>query len=163
MCKIYVDAENTTKQIANSVLYSLLSKAINKNTKGSTMLSEYVEMAESFLSKHNATMEIEEVDVRNSHFVYEVTIERDDKAFMFEYNGSVYDYMHNEEANVYDVLAYLQKYEVGTIDDFIHDYDYGTDKHSISEIMSTYEAVKNEYKNVYNLFSDCMNELREIY
>ena len=126
------------------------------------MLSEYVEMAENFLSKHNATMEIEEVDVRNRRFVYEVTIERGDKSYTFEFTGSEYDYMHNEEANAYDVLACLQKYEVGTIDDFVYEYDYGTDKHSISEIMSTYEAIKNEYENVYNLFRDCMIELREI-
>lgn len=126
------------------------------------MLSEYVEMAESFLSKHNATMEIEEVDVRDRHFVYEVTIERGDKSFTFEFTGSEYDYMHNEEANVYDVLACLQKYEVGTLDDFAEEYGYGIGEYRISEIMSTYEAVKNEYENVYNLFSDCIDELREI-
>jgi hypothetical protein len=128
------------------------------------MLSEHVKMAENFLSKHNATMKIEEVDVLNRHWVYEVTIERGDKSFAFEFTGSEYDYIYNEEANdnVYDVLAYLQKYEVGTIDDFIHKYDYGTDKHSISEIISTYETINNEYENVYNLFSDCMDELREI-
>lgn len=126
------------------------------------MLSEYVKMAENFLSKHNATMEIEEVDVRNRHFIYKVTIERDDKSFTFEFTGSEYDYMHNEEANVYDVLACLQKYEVGTIDDFAEEYGYGIGEYRISEIMSTYEAVNNEYENVYNLFSDCMDELREI-
>ena len=130
------------------------------------MLSEYVEMAENFLNKHNATMEIEEGNFDVHDLVYEVTIERGDKSYTFEFTGSEYDYMHNEEANVYDVLACLQKYEVGALDDFAEEYGYGIGEYRISEIMSTYEAVKNaiknEYENVCNLFSDCMDELREI-
>lgn len=61
----------------------------------------------------------------------------------------------------YSVLACIQKYEVGTIDDFVADfgYDFSCDsyeeaKEKISSIQKTYNAVKEEYKNFSSLFEN---------
>lgn len=58
----------------------------------------------------------------------------------------------------YDVLACLQKYDVGTFEDFCGDYGYDND--SIKS-LKTYKAVKKEYENVIKMFGDVMNELEE--
>ena len=61
----------------------------------------------------------------------------------------------------YSVLACIQKYEVGTIDDFIADFGYDFScnsyeeaKEKISSIQKTYNAVKEEYKNFSSLFEN---------
>jgi len=61
----------------------------------------------------------------------------------------------------YSILASVQKYEVGTIDDFIADFGYDFScnsyeeaKEKISSIQKTYNAVKEEYKNFSSLFKN---------
>lgn len=60
----------------------------------------------------------------------------------------------------YDVLACLQKYDVGTFDDFCSEFGYDEDSRSAKK---TYKAVVKEYDNVCKLWADEeIEQLQEI-
>jgi len=59
----------------------------------------------------------------------------------------------------YDVLACVQKYDIGTFSDFCSEFGYDTDS---KKAEKTYFAVQEEFKNINNLFSDVMDKLMEI-
>lgn len=52
---------------------------------------------------------------------------------------------------LYDVLTCLQKYDVGTFDDFCGEFGYDTDSRSAKK---TYKAVVKEYDKMCSLFSE---------
>lgn len=64
----------------------------------------------------------------------------------------------------YDVLACLEKYEVGTMNDFFHEFGY--EVHSADDMfsfMNTYNAVVKEYNDLRRIFTEeQMEMLREI-
>jgi hypothetical protein len=56
---------------------------------------------------------------------------------------------------MYDVLSCLQKYDVGSLEDFCSEFGYNFE--TISEhkrIRSIYDAVCEEYEGFSNLFDD---------
>ncbi len=60
----------------------------------------------------------------------------------------------------YDVLACLQKYDVGTFEDFVNEFGYDEDS---KRAHKTYKAVVKEFDNVCKLWSDEeIEQLREI-
>ena len=59
----------------------------------------------------------------------------------------------------YDILACLQKYEVGTFENFCGDFGYDTDSRKAFE---TYIAVQKEFEGVKKVFGDVLEELAEI-
>lgn len=69
------------------------------------------------------------------------------------------------EPTAYDVLAGLTKYEVGSFEDFCHDFgydlynDYGKRN---ANSYGLYKAVCREYNHVIDMFYDCLDELCEI-
>ena len=60
---------------------------------------------------------------------------------------------------MYDILSCLEKYENANFDDFCSNYGYDNDS---IKALKTYKAVSKEYKNVFRLFGDIMEELQEI-
>jgi len=56
-----------------------------------------------------------------------------------------------QKPSSYDVLACLQKYEVGTFEDFCSNFGYEEDSRKSENI---YKAVLKEYDNLCKLFSD---------
>lgn len=61
---------------------------------------------------------------------------------------------------LYDVLACLQKYDVGSFEDFCWEFGYDTDSRSAKK---TYKAVVKEYDKMCSLFSENdLEVLREI-
>jgi len=64
------------------------------------------------------------------------------------------------EPSEYGVLSCLQKYDVGTFENFCADFGYDVDSRKAEKI---YKAVCEEYKNLCTIFSDVeIEELREI-
>lgn len=62
--------------------------------------------------------------------------------------------------NAYDVLACLQKYDVGTFEDFCSEFGYDEDSRTAERI---YFAVQKEYKELASIFTEeQMEELCEI-
>jgi hypothetical protein len=71
---------------------------------------------------------------------------------------AAYDFAHDwKEPSDYSVLACLQKYDCGTLEDFCSEFGYDTDS---IRARKTYEAVRDEYLNLAKLFSD--EELKEM-
>lgn len=65
-----------------------------------------------------------------------------------------------EEPTAYSILACLQKYDVGTFENFCGEFGYDTDS---KKVEKTYSAVVEEFKNVCALFTDAeIEELQEI-
>ena len=82
-----------------------------------------------------------------------------------KYNKELTKLKKESQPTCYDVLACLEKYDVGTLDDFMLEFGYEckTAK-DISNVLETYSAVCEEYKNLCMLFDDEeMEQLREIY
>lgn len=70
------------------------------------------------------------------------------------------DLIKGVEPTLYDVLACLQKYDVGTFEDFCDCFGYDIDSRSAKK---TYKAVVKEYDKMCTLFSESELEiLREI-
>lgn len=122
--------------------------------------------------------------VRN---IYEFTITRGEKS----YAGKFGDSIHNTEKlafwkeqlnrrinssakckkeieehipNVYDILAAVQKYETPSDTwEFANEFGYEINSRAdFRKVDKICEACEKEYKAIYNLFSDCMDELQEI-
>jgi hypothetical protein len=62
-----------------------------------------------------------------------------------------------EAPNAYDILSCLQKYDVGTFENFCGDFGYDTDSIKANKV---YEAVAKEYLEIKALFND--KELEEM-
>ena len=133
-------------------------------------MDNYLKEAKRFLQKHSAKMDIEFLkkdyyfnDDKEKRNIYEITLERDNKKYTFEFGDSINNTMNHKEPNEYDILSCLQKYEVGSLKEFMYDYGYTfNSEKKYNQIKKIYENVKKEYENVYNLFNDCMEELEEI-
>lgn len=134
-------------------------------------MNEYITNAKNFLKSCNAKMSIsfkrygrhfaDDKDFRN---IYNIRIDRNGKTFKFTFGDSVYNTNNGKRPTVYDVLACLQKYEVGSLDDFINDFGYEVNnKEDLKRVNKLYKAVSREYEKVNRIFGDVMNELQEIY
>lgn len=64
----------------------------------------------------------------------------------------------------YDILACLQKYEVGSMDDFMAEFGYEIKSvKDMTNFINTYNAVVKEYNDLCRIFTEeQMDELREI-
>jgi hypothetical protein len=67
--------------------------------------------------------------------------------------GSFYLYslIAGKKPSLYNVLTCLQKYEVGTFEDFCSEFGYDTDSRRAKK---TYKAVSKEYQSMCGLFSN---------
>jgi len=61
--------------------------------------------------------------------------------------------------NEYDILASLTKYDPETFQDFCNEFWYDMDSIKAKE---TFEGVDKEWHQTNRMFSDCLEELREI-
>lgn len=86
---------------------------------------------------------------------YTVIIKRRDKKFQITFWSGV----NNREITKYDILTALQKYNCFDYDTFCS--DYGLEEYN-KQSRKVWKLSYREYENVLNLFSDVMDELREI-
>lgn len=128
-------------------------------------------------------------DDKENRNIYNVTITRDDKSYTTQFGDSLHN---TEEANkikarakmearnltgaewrkiknkytpnAYDILACLQKYETPSDPwEFANEFGYEINSHAdFRKVDRICEACEKEYKAIYNMFSDCMDELAEI-
>lgn len=136
-------------------------------------MTTYEQQAQEFLEKCNARMEIEFVGrMRNDNWEdkelrnrYEVTLATPNGSMTFPFWDSLMNTHNKEVLSTYSILACLEKYDVGTIDDFVHEFGYEVRKWSdVKRIENIYNAVVKEYKNLCRIFTpEQMDMLREIY
>ena len=126
-------------------------------------MSEYVKQAKDFLASCNATMKIthlgkevnenwNECKPRNT---YRATITTPLGRMHIKFWDSIHNTMNGITPTEYDILACLQKYDVGTIDDFVSEFGYEVHEWAdVKRIQKIYKAVVNEYKKICRCFTD---------
>jgi hypothetical protein len=126
-------------------------------------MREYVKQAKDFLASCNATMKITllgkavnenwgENEPRNN---YRVTIATPRGRMQIRFWDSIHCTKNNITPTEYDIIACLQKYEVGTIDDFVSEFGYEVHELAdVKRIQKTYKAVVNEYKKICRCFTE---------
>lgn len=151
-------------------------------------LCEYEKQANAFLKKVGATFKAEFFanmpyfdDDKEKRDVYIITLSRNGKEYNFKFGQSLANSglmkkrnpqgktMYDHELvrriggrikpTAYDVLACVQKYDVGSFKNFCGEFGYDTDSRKAEK---TYFAVQEEYENIQKLFGDVMDELQEI-
>lgn len=127
---------------------------------------DYEKQAIDFMEKTGTKIKIE-YEKYDYHFygdvkmrdVYKVIIKRKGKQMTIHFGQS---YINTELGNppaYYDILACLTKEDPGTLYDFCGCFSYDWDDENI---IKTHKLCKREWQKVSNLFSDVIDELREI-
>lgn len=136
-------------------------------------MTEYQKQALDFLAKANAKMQItydsfQRNPLWNETFnreKYLVIIATPQGKTNFFFWNSVYNHTNRIKPNEYDILACLEKYDVGTFNDFISEFGYNIDDDRDEQrVKQIYNAVCKEYENLCRIFTpNQMKMLREIY
>ena len=137
------------------------------------MYTEYTKQALDFLNKNNIKMTIRFVDVAyepiglsgyRNH--YKFTIKTDKGSYTSDFYDSSINTDKNIKPSEYDILACLEKYDVGDFDDFCSEFgyeqfdDYGKRN---KRVVKTYRDCKKQYEALCRILTDeQMEELREI-
>lgn len=125
----------------------------------------YQEQAKQFAQTHKITLSINGcnygkhfTDDKESRYIFNCTLKHNRKRYTFNFGQSIAAGM--QEPTMYDVLSCLQKYEVGTFDDFCSAYGYNNDS---IKAHKTYLAVDREYKNMLRVFgSELLEQMQGI-
>lgn len=120
-----------------------------------------------FLTNCGATIKVEYAGLATpnwdtqEHEAYHCLIETQKGAMGVLFYASL---ANPQEPSEYDILACLQKYEVGEIEDFILDFGYEIkQKGDLKKIQDTYNAVVREYQDVCRCFTpEQIEQLQEI-
>ena len=128
-----------------------------------TQVTDYQQQAIDFAKKHGVKLEIlnEEykkhfVDDKEERMVYKCKLSRNGKQYTFDFGASI---ANPQEPTLYDIFACLQKYDVGSFEDFCGEFGYDEDSRKAEKI---YHAVCKEFEGVDRLFGDVIEELQEI-
>lgn len=81
--------------------------------------------------------------------VFKMRLSRGKKSYTFDFGQSIVK--GGEEPNLYDVLACLQKYDVGTFENFCSDFGYNVYSRSAKK---TYKAVLKGFEAMERLFTN---------
>ena len=135
-------------------------------------MSEYQKQALDFLEKCNAKMTITFValdvnplwddGVYRGRYYITLTTPKGRTGFKF------WNSVHNTEKHIdpkeYDILACLEKYDVGTFNDFVNEFGYEVDEpKDFRRVNKIYKAVVKEYESLCRIFTEeQMEMLREI-
>jgi len=125
----------------------------------------YQEQANKFAALHNITLNINSCDYKQHfaddkecRYVFNCTLKCNNKKYTFNFGQSIAAV--DTEPTMYDVLTCLEKYEVGTFDDFCSNYGYDNDS---IKAHKTYKAVAREYKNMLRVFGvEILEQMQEI-
>ena len=125
-------------------------------------MDEYVKQAKDFLKSCNATMEITQIGYEQNknqndngwHNTYRATIKTPLGSMWVKFWDSVYNTERGIEPNEYDILTCLEKYDVGTIDDFVQEFGYEVNEWAdVKRIQNIYNAVRRQYKSLCRCFT----------
>lgn len=97
-----------------------------------------------------------EGDKQQRH-VFKVQLKKDGKQYTLKFGQSIAE--GSNGPTLYDVLSCLQKYDVGSFEDFCGDFGYDKDSRATHKI---YKAVLKEWQNMEKMFSEDELELLNI-
>lgn len=130
-------------------------------------MKDYMKETRDFLERNNAKVKITPIESEkplwsSSYYnTYRVTISRNGKIYTYKY------YDNNRcTPDEYDVLSCLEKYDVGSYEDFCKLFGYEMyDDYGIrfnKDTMRIYKAVVKEVEGVERVFGDVLEEFAEI-
>lgn len=122
-------------------------------------MNEYLKQAKDFLKSCNATIKIKKIGYEaNKNWneniyrnTYRVSIKTPLGTMRVKFWDSVYNTERGIEPTEYDILACLEKYDVGTFEDFVDEFGYESD--SLRCAKRIYKAVTHEYNNICRCFT----------
>ena len=135
-------------------------------------MNEYQKQAKDFLTNCGATMKIEYLteDINKTwndnvyRNVYRASIKTPLGVMSVKFWDSVYNTENNIEPTEYDILACLQKYELGSFEDFVSEFGYEVeDANDRRNAKQIYNFACREYQKICRCFTEKQIEaLREI-
>ena len=136
------------------------------------METDYNKLGTDFATKVGLTMKIVSTrygkhfeDDKDNRYIFRITLKRNKKSYTFDFGQAVAS--GNEAPSIYDVLSCLEKYDVGSYQDFCSEFGYEMYNEKCQGFnritLKTYKAVCKEFIAVDRLFSDVMDELQNIY
>jgi len=128
-------------------------------------MKNYQKEATDFLTSHSINFEARLFahtkyfpDDKEKRDVYTCLFEREGKYFEIRFGQSIVNSLPNRKAPTsYDVLVCLQKYDVGTFEDFCSEFGYDNDSR---KAFTTYGKVCEEWEKVNAFFSS--EEIEEL-
>ena len=94
-------------------------------------------------------------DDKQNRYVFKMQLKRGKKSYTFKFGQSIKD--EDKEPDFYSVLSCLQKYEIGTFEQFCSEFGYYQHKDGSEDYMAsrkTYNAVLKEFNAMQRLFND---------
>jgi hypothetical protein len=156
-----------TEEMINKIFKgALTAKSITIGGKTmETTKTDYQKQANDFMEKVGANMEVKLLgncpyfdDDKEPRDVYQITLKRGGKKYSFRFGQSIADSEKHIKPTAYDVLANVQKSEIGTFEDFCSEFDYDEDSQKAEKI---YFSVQKEYAGIHKIFGDVIEELIE--
>jgi hypothetical protein len=145
---------------------TLISGGLNTMKNDYNITKDYQKQTEDFLKATGTTFKAKFkkygkhfADDKVSRNIYRISLKRNGKFYNFNFGQSIQNTLKNIPPTAYDVLTCLQKYDVGSFEDFCSEFGYDIDSRKAEKI---YKAVLKEFENVDRLFSDVMDKLAEI-
>lgn len=134
---------------------------------------DYAENAKEFLDKVGAkiTIRFKEcgkhfADDKENRNRYRVTVTRNGKRWSYMFGDSILNTIKGIRPTAYDVLACVEKYDVGTFHDFCNEFGYDEyddyDREN-AKAKRIYKAVCREAEKVNELFGDVFEEFCEVF
>jgi len=125
----------------------------------------YQKQANEFAKKHGIILKINGseykkhfADDKYCRYVFNCTLKCNKRQFTFDFGQSIAS--GGEEPTMYDILCCLQKYDVGSFENFCGDFGYDEDSRKTEKI---YKAVLREYNAMCRLFTpEQLEEMQEI-
>lgn len=130
--------ENILEQYNNLVEQGLYNKGAHKiaDSMGLKMLIKGSDYRKHF------------PEDKQNRYVFKIQLKKDGKQYSFYFGQSIAE--GSNEPTLYSVLACLQKYDVGSFEDFCGEFGYDEDSRQAERI---YKAVTKEFKNMQRLFT----------
>ena len=117
--------------------------------------SQYNKAVNLVAEKFNIKLKVKDVeysfmqwDKTQQRYVFKLQLSRGKKSYSFNFGQSIAQ--GSNEPTLYDVLACLQKYDVGSFEDFCGDFGYDADSRTAEK---TYKAVVKEFQAMQRLFN----------
>ena len=126
-------------------------------------MGQYEKEANEYATKHGVKLTVIDseykkhfADDKQPRMVFKMCLKRGRKQYTFNFGQSIA--AGGEEPTMYSILSCMQKYDVGSFDDFCGDFGYDTDSRTAERI---YKAVCKEYAAMCRLFNERELELMQ--
>lgn len=133
----------------NLELYNKVEKLIDnsKYTEACDLVAKDLNIRLKVISSHYGSMKWDKQETKRE--IFKLQLRRKEKTYTFDFGQSIIK--GNQEPTLYDVLTCLQKYDVGSFEDFCGEFGYDEDSRNAEKI---YNAVVKETEAMQRLFND---------